>query len=214
MKAKGFLTVTSQENTGKKLDQASGFSLIELMVVVAILLVISAAAAPYMVNVVSAARMRGSMSSMATYAQRVRGDAVRTNQTKSLWNISNSGEYFLYSATANNTAPGLSGADGVMPAGKQVVYIGNPTTSNVPALLDNTAAFGSSTITPVTSSPISFNTRGIPCSWSSGTCTSGSAFVWYFIFQPPFGSNRYACLSISPAGRIKTWYWDGAQWTN
>jgi hypothetical protein len=87
----------------------------------------------------------------------------------------------------------------------------------VPAILDPAMAFGSSTIA-VGNSAISFNSRGIPCLWdtSTGLCgNSGSqAFVWYYVFQPPFGSNRWAALSVSPAGRIKNWYWDGAAWKN
>ena len=188
--------------------------MIELMIVIAIILVITVAATPYMVNVVSSARMRGSMSSMATLTQRVRGDAVRMNATKSLWNTTVSSEYFLYSATAQDTPPGTTAADNMMPAGKQVVYVGTPTGSNVPSTLDTTTAFGSSTVPVVTGTSISFNSRGMPCLWSSGSCLTGNAFVWYFIFQPPLGSNRWACLSVSPAGRIKTWYWDGAAWTN
>src|SRR4051794_10786886 len=120
MKRQGFLSQTRREQTASRKCEG-GFSLIELMIVLAIIMSIAVAAAPSMVNVVSSARMRGSMSSMATYAQRVRGDAVRSNLTKSLWNVSNSGEYFLYSANASSTAPGLSAADGMLPAGKQVV---------------------------------------------------------------------------------------------
>src|SRR6266581_1677986 len=141
------MTVTSKSpcRSAAQWKRERGFSLIELLVVIAIILVITVAAAPSMVNVVSEARMRGNMSSMATYAQRVRGDAVRSNQTKSLWNVSSNGEYFLYSANASSTAPGLSAADGMMPAGKQVVFIGDPTSGGVPAILDPPTAFGSPT---------------------------------------------------------------------
>jgi hypothetical protein len=111
----------------------------------------------------------------------------------------------------------MTAADGLMPAGKQVVYVGNPTSSNVPAILDPAMAFGNSGVN-VGNGTISFNSRGIPCLWdtSSGNCTNAGtqAFVWYYVFQPPFGSNRWAALSVSPAGRIKNWYWDGAAWKN
>jgi prepilin-type N-terminal cleavage/methylation domain-containing protein len=217
MKVKGLMTITKSQIEGKKLNQQRGFTLLEMLVVIAMAMVIAATAAPTMTQVVSNARIRGTMSGMATYTQRVRADAIRTNTTKSIWNILSSGEYMVYSADGNNTPPGLAGADGLMPAGKQVVYVGNPTSSNVPAILDTTMAFGSSTIA-VANGAISFNSRGIPCLWdtSTGLCgNSGSqAFVWYYVFQPPFGSNRWAALSVSPAGRIKNWYWDGAAWKN
>src|SRR3954467_2385480 len=145
MKVKGFQTQMTTAVARKKLKFERGFSLLELMVVLAMLMVIAATAAPSMINVISTARMRGSMSSMATYAQRVRGDAVRSNKTKSLWNVNSSGEYFLYSADAASTAPGLTAADGMLPAGKQVVFIGTPTAASVPTILDPTTAFGSAT---------------------------------------------------------------------
>ena len=170
-----------------------------------------------MTQVVSSARIRGTMSSMATYTQRARADAIRTNTTKSLWNVLSNGEYFVYSADGNDTAPALTAADGLMPAGKQVVYMGTPTGANAPSILDKTMAFGlpvSSTVPVNTGTSISFNSRRIPCMWVSGACTSDQAFVWYFVFQPPFGSSRWAALSVSPAGRIKNWYWDGAAWKN
>ncbi len=216
MKVKGLIMNSKPQTAGRKPDRAGGFSLIEMMVVLAMAMVIAATAAPTMMNVVSSARMRGTMSNMSTYTQRARGDAIRSNSTKSVWNVQSNGEYFIYSANGVNTAPGLTGADGMMPAGKQVVYVGTPTGSNVPTILDPATAFGSSSITVNTGTAISFNSRGVPCVWSSGSCsTVGSqAFVWYFIFQPPFGSNRWACLSVSPAGRIKNWYWDGGAWKN
>jgi type IV fimbrial biogenesis protein FimT len=216
MKVKGLMMKSEPQTAGKKLNRATaGFSLIEMMVVVAMALVIAATAAPTMMNVVSSARMRGTMSNMSTYTQRARGDAIRSNVTKSVWNVLSSGEYFIYSADGADTAPALTASDGMMPAGKQVVYVGTPTGSNVPSVLDPATAFGSSTITVNTGTAISFNSRGVPCLWSSGSCaTTGQAFVWYFIFQPPFGSNRWACLSVSPAGRIKNWYWDGGAWRN
>ena len=217
MKVKELMTNSNSRIEGKELDRSRGFTLIELLVVIAMALVIAATAAPTMSNVVSSARIRGTMSSMATYTQRARADAIRSNKTKSVWNVLSNGEYFVYSADGNNTAPGMSAADGLMPAGKQVVYVGNPTTSNVPAILDPTMAFGSSSVS-VGNAAISFNSRGIPCLWdtSTGLCgNSGSqAFVWYYVFQPPFGSNRWAALTVSPAGRIKNWYWDGAAWKN
>jgi len=217
MKVKGLMTKAKPRIEGKRLDQQRGFTLLEVLVVVAMALVIAATAAPTMTNVVSGARIRGTMSSMATYTQRARADAIRMNTTKSLWTVLSSGEYFVYSADGNNTAPGMTAADGLRPAGKQVVYVGNPTSSNVPAILDPAMAFGNSSIA-VANGTISFNSRGIPCLWdtSTGLCgnSDSQAFVWYYVFQPPLGSNRWAALSVSPAGRIKNWYWDGAAWKN
>lgn len=198
-----------------------GFSLIELMIVISIIMVIAVAATPYMVNVISAARMRGQMQSLATFIQQSRGNAVRTNTSRAIYLSQVHSEYIVYEADVASTQPTLSNSTTAfqMPMGKQVVYIGTPTGSNVPSTLDSATVFGSSSITPQTSGAIAWNTRGMPCVISGSTCTTApasgaDAFVWYFVFQPPLGSNRWGALSVSPAGRIKTWYWDGGSWTN
>ena len=218
MKRMRFLIDTRRDATRRK--PAQGFSLIELMIVVAIIMSIAVAATPSMVNLISSARMRGTMSTLSTFLQSARGDAVRENKARSIYITSSNSEYMVYKADMLATAPAMTDAsvEGLMPMGKQVVYIGTPTGAGAPSALDNTTTFGSSTITPQNST-ISWNSRGIPCVIVGSACTTSpstgsNAFVWYFVFQPPLGSNRWGALSVSPAGRVKAWYWDGASWTN
>jgi prepilin-type N-terminal cleavage/methylation domain-containing protein len=216
MKAKGLMTTAKPRTAGKLPDASGGFSLLELMIVIAIALAISATATPAMVNVVSSARMRGAMTNLATFLQQTRGNAVRNNVFEADYIDVASSEYFVYQQTASATQPAMSTAAELLPMGKQVVYVGNLSGSNVPAALDTGTAFGNSGLTALTGA-IAWNTRGLPCSYGTGSgpaaCTN-AAFIWYFTFQPPWGSSRWAAMSVSPAGRIKSWYWDGAQWTN
>jgi len=189
-----------------------GFSLIELMIVVGIILAVAVASTPTMVNVISAARMRGGITSLATFLQSSRGNAVRRNEYRSDYAVLVSSEYFVFEGVSSTTTPAVTTASGLIPMGKQVTYLGTPTGANAPAVLDNATAFGSSTVA-LSNGTITWNTRGMPCSYTSTTCNS-TAFIWYFIFQPPLGSNRWGAMSVSPAGRIKAWYWDGSKWTN
>jgi len=213
MKAKSFL---SQSRRSPSVIRERGFSLIELLVVVAIIMSIAVAATPSMVNVISTARMRGNMSSLATFIQQARADAIRENKTRSIYTTLSNSEYIVYKAdvATGGTNPAMSVADGIIPMGKQVTYLGTPTGAGAPSVLDSNTAFGS-TIT-AGSATISINSRGMPCAYNtaSGKCVAPAAFIWYFVFQPPFGSNRWGAMSISQAGRIKAWYWDGAEWTN
>jgi hypothetical protein len=64
--------------------------------------------------------------------------------------------------------------------------------------------------TAITADP-SFNSRGLPCEYDSGVCTN-RGFVFYFKDHRPIGVNRWAAVSISPAGRIKRWMWSGTDW--
>ena len=76
-----------------------------------------------------------------------------------------------------------------------------------PALDDTTLGF-----TPQTGDP-SFNPTGLPCVYSSGVC-SNSGFVSYFHDARPHGQMGWAALTISPAGRLKKWFWNGSSWTD
>jgi prepilin-type N-terminal cleavage/methylation domain-containing protein len=213
MKVKGLVMTLKPRSEGKNPDSARGFSLIELMIVVAIAMAIAVAAMPAMVNVISSARMRGSMTNLTTFLQQTRGNAVRNNVFQSNYIGFANSEYFVFQQVSAVSDPPMSTAQELLPMGKQVIYMGTLTGSGAPSTLDTSIAFGSSSYTP-NADALAWNTRGLPCSYKSTgvDCTKG--FIWYFTFQPPWGSSRWAALSVSPAGRIKSWYWDGGAWTN
>jgi hypothetical protein len=64
--------------------------------------------------------------------------------------------------------------------------------------------------TPQTGDP-SFNSRGLPCVYDSGVCTTNVGFIYYFKDERVSGGG-WAAISISPAGRIKRWFWSGSDW--
>src|SRR5262249_34154348 len=66
--------------------------------------------------------------------------------------------------------------------------------------------------TAQTGSP-SFTTIGLPCASSGGNCTN-SGFVYYFHDTRSSSRTGWASISISPAGRLKKWYWNGQTWTD
>jgi hypothetical protein len=55
---------------------------------------------------------------------------------------------------------------------------------------------------------------GLPCQYSSGTCSGTQAFAYYFNYAGSSGGTRWTSICVSPAGRMTTWYWNGATWTN
>jgi len=62
----------------------------------------------------------------------------------------------------------------------------------------------------------SFNSSGSPCVYSGVLCTNaGSAgFIEYFKDNRIGGSGGWAAISVTPAGRIKRWFWSGSAWTD
>jgi hypothetical protein len=73
-------------------------------------------------------------------------------------------------------------------------------------------------VTPDTTHDLCFNSRGIPCQCPSsptaycGGITNGYAFYFTLTSQP--GGTRWAAVGVSPAGRIKTFFWDGSSWSD
>jgi hypothetical protein len=91
-----------------------------------------------------------------------------------------------------------------------ITPMSTPTGPGAPSTILNSTLGVSST--PATTDP-SFNSRGLPCSYSGGACTN-SAFIQYFKDNRIGGSGGWAAISISPAGRINRWFWNGSAWTN
>jgi hypothetical protein len=59
-----------------------------------------------------------------------------------------------------------------------------------------------------------FDGRGLPCNPVSGTCTfnQGTGFYYYLRQDRIFSSTSWAAVSVSPAGRVKVWMWNGSAW--
>ena len=100
----------------------------------------------------------------------------------------------------------LATADTQAQLGAPLTKFTTPTGTGAPPELTSAEL----SFTAVTSDP-SFNSRGLPCEYVSGVCTN-KGFVYYFKDTRPLGASRWAAVSISPAGRIKRWFWTGTNW--
>lgn len=206
-----------------KKTRQSGFSMIELIMVVAITLIIAAIATPTFFGAIANIRMRATVSQVAGMAQQTRMEAVRANR-------------FLIARTEN-----VSGA--------RIMYIDKPPLGNmsgtpnrrhdpnepvIQALetvnFDFTGAnpvFPATLLnyTPVPSTApvrIAFNARGLPCtptpvgSDPPSGCDSfngGNPVSYLYFFSAPSTFRPgWAALTITPAGRIRVWMYDGRNW--
>lgn len=190
------------------MNMSKGFSMFELTFVVAVLLVIGMIAVPNMVTVISSARLRAGVTSMSGLLQNCRMSAVKLNKTLTT-HFTTEGTATLvgYVKEAPDTAPRVS-TDLQAEWEAPVVMMGTPTGPGAPSVI-STTILG---FTPQSTEP-SFNTRGLPCMYSSGTCTN-YGFLYYFKDTSRQGGQGWAALSISPAGRIKKWFWDGSAWAD
>jgi hypothetical protein len=72
---------------------------------------------------------------------------------------------------------------------------------------------------------LAFNQRGLPCTPDStdsiiGSCilkglsdteTSSSSYQYFFKLESTFG-DQWASVTVTPAGRVRTWVWNGSTW--
>jgi Tfp pilus assembly protein FimT len=189
-----------------KQGRHAGFSLLEALVVVAIGMVVTLVAVPNMVTAISNMRLRSSMTSLAGVLQNCRMLAVKQNRHMTTHYLPNAYGIVAYVKAATDTTT-LGVTDSQVELEAPVTKMtSTPSGPNAPAAI-STSVLG---FTPEYGEP-SFNPTGLPCVFSSGTCEN-HGFTYYFHDNRPQGQVGWSAISISPAGRLKKWYWNGSSW--
>jgi prepilin-type N-terminal cleavage/methylation domain-containing protein len=198
-KSQNMLNATTQ-----KKDQ--GFSLIELMIAVAVIMILAAIAVPRLLNTVSDVGLRYSATNFSGLLQSARIQAVRKNTF-----------YTIQQATLPSGDPGYyidipkNGAyitgDPVLPLNAQLtihpgIGSGAPNEGTFIAGLNFTVNPGGS--------PPSFNARGLPCVAAANSCpqTPGQGFVLFLSKPALTGNVNWASIVINPSGRVQIWTCD------
>jgi prepilin-type N-terminal cleavage/methylation domain-containing protein len=192
-------------------DKARGFSLVELLVVMAVILIVAAFAIPTMVTSIDAYRVRGTMSSVAGLTQRCRLLALKKNSSAHMFVAVNAGSVLMYCKEITDATP-LNSSDPQITLPNQFSIPGTPTGG--PTQLTATALWGSAGSTFRTDLDPYFNSRGLPCdAVAAGTaCKTIVGYLYYFKYTSK--NTRWAAVSISPASRIQNWFWNGTGWGN
>jgi Tfp pilus assembly protein FimT len=197
-----------------RLPRAGGFSMVELLVVVAIIITVTAISLPTVTSVVATAQLRGGMNDLSGLFQKGRGMAVRQNTISRIRFQFTSGEWVAY--VDNGVSPaGLISSAPQLWLPRQFTKVSAPSgTGGTPTALNSTTCGANSSSTLDTIDDTYFSQVGIPCQYSSGTCSGGQAFAYYFNYAARLGGTRWTGLCVSPAGRMQAWYWTGNSWTN
>ena len=192
-------------------NNRAGFSMLELVAVTAISMIVTMTAVPNMVNGIGNMRLRSSMTSLAGVLQNCRMLAVKQNRTMSthfvVTNYGSTNGVMAYVKKATDTSF-LATSDSQVQLEDPVTRVTTLSGAGAPTALDVTTLG----FTPQTGDP-SFNPTGLPCAYSGGTCPN-NGFIYYFHDSRPASQMGWAALSISPAGRLKKWYWNGSAWTD
>ena len=185
-----------------------GFTLAETLIVVGIAAAVTVTALPRMTTVIANAKLRGSMTSLSGLLQNARMTAVQRNKTKTTCFAGGTTTRLMGFIKSAVDSCVLTTNDSQVEMEAPISKLTTPTGLGAPSAV-STTVLG---FTPQTGNP-SFNPLGLPCAYSGGTCTSGG-FIYYFKDNRIAGSGGWAAISISPAGRIKRWFWNGSAWTD
>lgn len=203
---------------GRNLGSGAGFSLIELLVVVAILLITVAFAIPTLTTTLDTYRLRGTLSSTANLAQRCRSQAIKRNITQHM-NFATVGNRVVLFVNDIGDTVSVTAADSnrsaVLWLPVQFALAAAPSGNGAPTQLTGSLMWGTSLNPNVGPQDPYFSSRGMPCLPDPVTtaCNPTNGFVYYFKYQRGT-TNLWAATSISPAGRIESWFWNGTSWGN
>src|SRR2546423_13669744 len=164
----------------------AGFSLLEVMVVVAVGLMITAIGLPRMSNVIANMRLRSSMTSVSGLLQNTRAMAIQQNKTMTAKHFNRTTSpyslvYYVKNATDMSV---FSTTDTQVWMEAPITPYPAPTGVSAPASI-TTSALSFTPQAVDTSVPVyaSFNSRGLPCLApvppATGSC-SNYGFVEYF----------------------------------
>jgi prepilin-type N-terminal cleavage/methylation domain-containing protein len=196
-----------KDRNNARMQCRRGFSMIELLIVIAVGLIVATTAIPAITATLASVRMRASMSSLSGVLQSARMLAVKENRTKQGRFTIDRGGLVVYMKDASDLN-GLLSTDAQVQLEAPIEKFTTPSGAGAPTAF-TTAFLG---YTPSTSNT-SFNSRGLPCLYSGGACSS-RGFLYYFKDTRRPNSQGWAAISISPAGRITKWFWSGSAWGN
>lgn len=199
---------------GMSLSQRRGFSLVELMVTVFIMLAVAAIAIPQISTAISDYRLKTSMSQMSGMLQSARINAVKSNVTVGMVSPSttDNGRSYAYADVNGNGSYDTGEPLVEFPLNISVQYGGYPG--------DATTNLGYTPQTVAASKLPKFNARGLPCVVPpSGTLcqnndgTNQVGYVLYLRNQKTFGVSGWGAVTITPSGRIRTWFYNGSSYS-
>lgn len=212
-----------------KTDRQRGYTILEMIVVAAIILILSAILAPKMVLIIDAQKLQANAQAYAGLLQQARARAVQDDRPYQVLVSTAIGVPMAYVDLAGNQtyASGGSNPDPAVqldspitvtdtghPSGFGTVTLLNIIPMNLETTPSMIADNGAS------SAGIAFNERGLPCqrSVAGAACTNSTtilvagnpkttlvAWVTYLRYTNRDGTYSWAAVTVTPAGRIKTW---------
>ena len=183
--------------------KTQGFSLLELIIVLAVVLILAAIAVPRLMSMVNDISLRYAASDFSGLVQSARIQAVRKNTSYTILQgtlPSGTPAYYLDLPKAGVYTNG----DPMLPISPSItvwpgIGSGAPNEATFIANLNFTVNAGGA--------PPSFNARGLPCVAVGNACpqNSGQGFVLFMSKAATLGGVPWAAIVINPSGHIQLW---------
>jgi type II secretory pathway pseudopilin PulG len=192
-----------------------GFSLMELLIVVFVVMVIAAFAIPNMLLAVSNVKLRASAGALSGLMQQARIVAAKNNTTYEILYGTRNGAQIAYLDLNGNGSfdvnePLIEFSGTTTPAsGAPSGGSGQPT----PYVLVGDTGTGSYNNTNI----LGYTGRGLPCNYDAtttpATCSTPAAkYFAYYLTDTRVGGVGWAAVVVTKGGRTKIVTWNGAAW--
>ena len=191
-----------------------GFSLIEILIVVLVVMIAAAIAVPNIFLAVSNLRLRASAGDLSGLMQQARILAAKNNTTYDILYATRNGARIAY-VDLNFNSSFDAGEPMMEFSGTTVPASGTPSGSGQPTAYVLVGDSGSSSYD--NTSTLGYTGRGLPCNYDTtttpATCSTPAAgYFVYYLTDTRVGRAGWAAVVVTKGGRTKMVTWNGAAW--
>jgi prepilin-type N-terminal cleavage/methylation domain-containing protein len=186
-----------------------GFSLLEMMIVLAVIMILAAITVPRFLNIIGDINLRYVATNYSGLLQSARIQSVRKNDYYGIapTTLATGGNAYFVHAHALSSS--YTVGDPLLPVGSRIgvhAGTGSGATNESTLTCGTGCTFASSSSFPF------FNARGLPCAVSGSVCTQapGTGYLTVLSTTSLTGDVSWAAVIVTGGGRIQIWSSDGS----